>query len=273
MKNFWNWIRTGWQGVLFSIIGFVLLWFCLERLQAEDVTGAAAVFGMAFLSFLYANLSRFKRFKGLGFEAELWEDKQKEAESLIQRLSEIVAIYSREVIHTKIRANRWGSTWGWPDHWRLYREIETQHKALGISVNLSGVKAEMDALFLFDATQVETEVLNKAIQRSRASARQVLDKEFPSPISDHEGYNRRNLPLRNLPNMPQDPSKIAKEGDLAQSVLEVWEENKRVLAEEYGVVVDDQITAIERLQELSRLFQSRPLDVTDEMISWVGNRD
>jgi hypothetical protein len=55
-----------------------------------------------FLQFFYSNLARFKRFKGLGFEAELWEDKQKEAADLIDRLKNVVAIYSREVVMAQV---------------------------------------------------------------------------------------------------------------------------------------------------------------------------
>ena len=72
------------------------------------------VFGLGFLSFIYANVARFKRFKGLGFEAELWEDKQKEAADLIERLREVVSIYSREVILGKVRAGRFANGPDWP---------------------------------------------------------------------------------------------------------------------------------------------------------------
>lgn len=63
-----------WERVVFAMVGFVGLAFSFKYMYAEKVTEASAVFAIAFLSFLYSNLSRFKRFKGLGFEAELWED-------------------------------------------------------------------------------------------------------------------------------------------------------------------------------------------------------
>ena len=68
----------------------------------EQMTNAGIVFGLGFLSFIYANVARYKRFKGLGFEAELWEDKQKEAADLIDRLKNVVSIYTREVILGKV---------------------------------------------------------------------------------------------------------------------------------------------------------------------------
>jgi hypothetical protein len=83
----------------------VLVGYSLDLIYIEQMTNAGIVFGLGFLSFIYANVARFKRFKGLGFEAELWEDKQKEAADLIDRLKNVVSIYTREV-------NPWKSE-GW----------------------------------------------------------------------------------------------------------------------------------------------------------------
>ena len=66
-------------GALFVVVGLTFLGMCFYLLYAEKVAEAAVVFGLGFLSFIYANVARFKRFKGPGFEAELWEDKKKEA--------------------------------------------------------------------------------------------------------------------------------------------------------------------------------------------------
>jgi hypothetical protein len=106
LKTFAKWFIANWERVLFVIVGLALLGGSLKLIYIEKVTEAAVVFGLGFLSFIYANVARFKRFKGLGFEAELWEDKQKEAADLIERLREVVSIYTREVVLGKIKAGR-----------------------------------------------------------------------------------------------------------------------------------------------------------------------
>lgn len=65
---------------------------------------------MAFFSFFYSRLSQFK---GFGFEAELWEDKTKEAEGLIERLKSVVEISTREIVLTKVMQGRWSDGADW----------------------------------------------------------------------------------------------------------------------------------------------------------------
>lgn len=70
------WWTTNWERVLFSVLGLAFFAICFYLIAKGSMQEGAAVFGLGFLSFVYANVTRFKRFKGLGFEAELWEDKQ-----------------------------------------------------------------------------------------------------------------------------------------------------------------------------------------------------
>ena len=101
----WNLIKEYWERVFLFSISFVFLALCLRFFLKSEVAGATAAFVMFFLCLIYANVSRFKRFKGLGFEAELWEDKQKEAADLIERLKNIVQVYTREIVMMKVMAD------------------------------------------------------------------------------------------------------------------------------------------------------------------------
>jgi len=47
-----------------------------------------AVLGTGFLFVVLLLLAKFKRFKGFGFEAEMWEEKQKEAAALVEDLKQ-----------------------------------------------------------------------------------------------------------------------------------------------------------------------------------------
>lgn len=77
------------------------------------VTEAAATFGLSFFCFFYANISKFKRFKGLGFEAELWDEKQKEASQVVEELKRVFKMYSREMLIGKAMSGRWDSGGDW----------------------------------------------------------------------------------------------------------------------------------------------------------------
>jgi len=70
------------------ILAIAVSLFCVGSwLAINDQTASATLMlAAAVLCLIFVYLARFKRFKGLGIEAELWEDKQREAEQLIERL-------------------------------------------------------------------------------------------------------------------------------------------------------------------------------------------
>jgi len=112
-----------------------------------------------FLCALYSKLTRFKKFKGLGFEAELWEDKQKEAAALIDRLKSIVNIYTRELVMGRVMQGRWGAVYKWADHWRLYDELVMQHSQIGQEIDFSDLRRQVYGLMAYDAATFLHETL------------------------------------------------------------------------------------------------------------------
>ncbi len=154
------------------------------------------MFGLSFLSFIYANVARFKRFKGLGFEAELWEDTKQEATDLIARLRDVVSIYTREVLLGRVKSGRWSSKINWRDHWKLYDDLVIQHTKLGQNIDFSSVKKIIDDYFLFDMTMPEIEKLRLATNTARNSAVKAIEQEFGSPITDTTGYSERHRQLQ-----------------------------------------------------------------------------
>jgi hypothetical protein len=67
-KTMLKFLEKYWERVLFGVVGFALLGYSFWYLSLMQITEASAVFAMSFLSFIYSNLARFKRFKGLGFK-------------------------------------------------------------------------------------------------------------------------------------------------------------------------------------------------------------
>jgi hypothetical protein len=268
--RFGKWFSANWERMLFVAVGLAFLGTCFYLLYAQKVTEAAAVFGLGFLSFMYANVSRFKRFKGLGFEAELWEDKKKEAADLIERLREVVSIYTREVILGKVTSGRWGGKVDWGGRWKLYDDLVTQHNVLGQKIDFSGVKKEMDDFFLFDMTMPEINKIREAAIKGRSAAGQKIDQEFGSPIRDSEGYNKRVEQYRAIQEGVEDPFEISTKSDLAGHALNVWHDTKRRLKRDFDVEAHLDPKVHERLEKIPKLYQSRPVQVTDELIGWAN---
>ncbi len=270
LETFAKWFVANWERVLFAIVGLVLLGGSLKLIYVEKVTEAAVVFGLGFLSFIYANVARFKRFKGLGFEAELWEDKQKEAADLIERLREMVSIYSREMVLGKIKAGRFSSETDWNDHWKLYDDLIAQHNALGQKIDFSGVKRVMDDYFLFDMCMPEIKKISEAALRGKKAAMQKIEQEFGSPIRDHEAYSKRLEQYRNIRQGIDDPFEISRKGDLAKHALNNWSDAKAHLKRDFNLDVDVDARVLERLESISKLYQARPVQVTGELITWAN---
>lgn len=276
MKNFTavgKWLLANWERVLFVVVGLAFLGSSFYLIYFEKVTEAAAVFGLGFLSFIYANVSRFKRFKGLGFEAELWEDKQQEAADLIERLREVVSIYTREVILGKVTAGRWSGKSDWAGRWKLYDDLKTQHNTLGQKIDFTGVKKVMDDYFLFDMSLPEINKIQQATNKGKNAAREKIANEFGSPIRDIEGYSRRSKQLQELPNDIKDPFLISTKDDLAGQALKIWKETKERLQRDFDVNAEVDPKIIERLEEISRQYQSRPVKVTEELIRWADGEE
>lgn len=265
-----DWFVRNWERALFALAGLVLLGDSLRLVYFEKITEAAAVFGIGFLCFIYANVARFKRFKGLGFEAELWEDKQREAADLIERLREVVSIYTREVVIGNVRAGRWGGGPGWADHWKLYDDLVTQHNVLGQKIDFSGIKKVMDDYFLFDMSLRYVEKVNAAINDGQRLAHAKIGSEFGSPVRDLEGFNKRTEEHRKIPEPINDPFQISTQADLAGHALKRWDEARTYLKQHFDVDPDLNTDVLERLARVSKLYQSRPVLVTKELVGWAS---
>lgn len=82
--------------ILLSIALFVLGY----TLASGDKTTAAGLFVTAgVLVLIFAFLAKFKRFKGMGIEAELWEEKMEEAARMIDRLRDLTVVSSKPIAH------------------------------------------------------------------------------------------------------------------------------------------------------------------------------
>lgn len=266
-------VLDNWQRVLFAFVGLICLYYSFQFLQERDVPSASAVFAVGFLSFIYSNLSRFKRFKGLGFEAELWEDKQKEAADLIDRLKKVVSIYTSEVVLGSVKRGRLFDGVSWKENWKLYDDLVNQHAELGQNIDFSKLKKEVDDFFLFDITMNIYRNIDRAFSKATSEARSNIDKEFGSPIRDVKGSTLKNEQLRDATFKLDKLFEIAKTQNLAKLVNERAVSSASKFKTSFGLDVELDETLMTRLAAMSAIYDRRPVEVTTELIEWANRSD
>lgn len=271
-KYLGKWFLQNFERVVFSVCGFAFLIECYFELQKSvvHIAIAATTFGMAFLCFTLANLSRFKRFKGLGLEAEMWESKQEEAADLIDQMRAVVSIYSRELLLGKVKAGRSGSSANWSDNWKLLDELAEQHAVLGQKIDLTEVKKKMDDYFLYDLTRRPLIKLHDAKNEGVREARDKIKTEFGSPVTDPEAYGARWEQTRKIPTDLKGTFQYSSENNLAELALDEWRQAREILKDDFGIELAMDPKVIERLEAISRLYESRPVKVTEELIGWAN---
>ena len=265
----WVWIKTNWERCFLFLIALMFLSFSIQFFLKAEVTGATAAFVMFFLCLIYGNVSRFKRFKGLGFEAELWDDKQKEAADLIDRLKNIVQIYTREIVMMRVMEGRVGGGSKWPDRWALYDELVGQHDTLGQKIDFLPLKEKVYRVMVFDAVISLSSKIWESLSKAHARARDSISAEFGSPINDSAAYSKRLQDLTALNFETRDLFIVSKTENVARHILSKAEQTVQGLREKFGIEVELPADQIEKLQKIDALFQAGDFRIDPEFVKWA----
>lgn len=271
----WKLIAANWEKWLFRLLGVALLIFAIWKLEQLQVGEFTALFAVAFFCWFYANISRFKRFKGFGFEAELWEDKQREAEKLIDRLKAIVGLYSRELLLLKTREGRWGGGGGnrWAEVAHLLQQIENEHKQLSSEINLDSAKVHLSAYFIFDAVMPRLRALKLLVEPAITKARAIIAQEHPQPITDSDRYGIRlgQLPSPQ-PNM-EEPLQLAQRKELTAKVVGWFGQAREQLKTAFGIEIVEPKELLDQLRRIQELENERFVDLGEVNLSLLLTTD
>lgn len=248
------------------VVGLIFLVFAMLKVNDDKVAEAGGVALIAVMCFVFANLTRFKKFKGLGFEGELWEEKQQEAENLIERLKSVVSIYTQEIIRGTVQQGRFADGKRWQKVWPLYDQLTARHEELGQQIDFSGLKRELDTYFLFDMC-MNVKGFNQALFNAQSAANDKLKKEFGSVVTDQDRFGERLAQLRSITFWIADPFAIAQQGNLARKMLSVAEETAASLKEHFDVELLLAEPDKEKLLFIATTWDNRPVPVTDQLIS------
>jgi hypothetical protein len=268
----WNWIKANWERCFLFLIALMFLAFSTQFFLKAEVTGATAAFVMFFLCLIYGNVSRFKRFKGLGFEAELWEDKQKEAADLIDRLKNIVKVYTTEIVMTKVMSGRFGGGPKWADNWALYYELIGQHDTLGQNIDFLPLKEKIYRVMIFDAVSNQYSRIRQAFSQAQKKANDILSEEFGSPIRDSAGYSKRLRELRGIKFEIGDLFIISETDNVARIALETIEGAAQGFRDKFGIEVELPAEEIDRLHKIDAMFKVVDFRADVELINWADSR-
>jgi hypothetical protein len=103
------------------------------HLALTDRSGSAATaWGFGFLLFILLLLTKFKPFKGFGFEAELWEQKQAEAAALIDQLKTLSKLISKQMASVAARIGLWDSALSLAELAEFVEGLQQQLKAIEV---------------------------------------------------------------------------------------------------------------------------------------------
>lgn len=100
---------------------------------AERAGAATATFATGVLCLIFVFLPEFKKFKGLGIEAELLDRKLEEADRLLSQLRDLATPLAEMLFSNVARTGRWGSGMPRSQKYELIRRIENELRRCGVS--------------------------------------------------------------------------------------------------------------------------------------------
>jgi hypothetical protein len=151
---------------------------------------AATSLGFGFLLLVLLLLAKFKRFKGFGFEAEMWEEEQVKAAALVDRLSLLSEAVTTQMALIAARIGLWDSSFSIPEMAALLEQIEQLLAAANVS------QSDHDKILSPLYTRIELDYWNTArgfLERVlRREAEQVHAVIPSTPRDDREPLNQRS---------------------------------------------------------------------------------
>jgi hypothetical protein len=155
---------------LLLICGTILAFRGLEA-------GATATYAAAILMLIFVFLSRFKKFKGFGIEAELWEEKQEEAAMLIDRLKRLSAATAEPVIAMTARMGRLDSHFSRREHSDVLSRLEGALREAGVDAeDIEHMKSDWYNYNTFDLTLPISKTLIAAMDERKKELHQESTK-------------------------------------------------------------------------------------------------
>lgn len=221
--------------------------------------GVLAAFIISLL--IFSSLARFKKFKGFGIEAELWEQKQEEAADLVDSMRSLLGVIVRESLHAKVMGGRFGG--GEHDRWKkTWDSFDAIYKNehLVDKNEMKSIKKELFIYFIFDAVgSFYSEVHGDILGMENKFQFYVQDK-YGKTIKDLEGHRRDLQKLTEIKQLnPGEPIELARERRLARSMLDWIQETKERYKDHFDLDLHVHPGHIKDLELIASLENSDPV--------------
>lgn len=154
-----------------------------------NAAGATATYVAAVFCLVFAFLSQFKKFSGLGFTGETWERKMEEADELIGRLKGLAAVVADPLFMVAARLGRWDQALSRREQYELVSRLENELTRNGVPASdIEKSKADLHRYTMIDLARPIIEGIRHELE-PKLKERQRLLEAFPQPISITPEYN------------------------------------------------------------------------------------
>lgn len=252
--------------LLFTALSLFGLGGYLSYAQLAKEAGITYLAGILILVFAF--LSQFKKFKGLGFEGELWEHKMEEAETLIARLRNLAAVLAEPTILLAARAGRYDTAFSLKERQDLVDRIRTILAENGIDESRIAAAVSDHRRYIFidlaDPIRRIAEYLSGVALKTVNEEAESRKMEFLTPVgekpksSPFEG--RRQTVLRAKEALVMAAAKEPHE-TLAERLTEMLQNFPEAPADDRAAALDQARDAIEDIRYYATRDQLRRPEV------------
>jgi len=187
--------------ILIFIVAICLLGCGVYFSLIDQVAAATATYAAAILALIFAFLTEFKTFKGLGIEAELLDRKIEEADDLISKLRGITIPIAEMLLSSTARMGRLGTIMPRKQRYELLNQLEHEFQKCGVSLEqLEAAKVDWHFFNTFDLATPIFQRLIKMLQRHQSDHKKKLSgfgTIIPDKYQEHEELCKRNGEIHN----------------------------------------------------------------------------
>ncbi|MEX0809744.1 MAG: hypothetical protein WD044_13545 [Dongiaceae bacterium] len=234
-------------------------------------TGASIVAAASGLFLIFTFLSRFKRFKGFGVEAELWEEKMEEADRLIEQMKKLSVTLSKPVVTYVAYAGLLVDNISPEQRHQWVSDIVKLLKANGVSdAEIEGVLVSYHKRNVIEITRPIVQFINKklnTIARDIDSKMQALGRITDEKKQLQNELMKKSGEIHKYRNSLSEVYKI----DFCGSAAKTFEDLLKQIKIDYPDVVGDYelelSTSLDQLKhyELEKKFKNESWLKSDEL--------
>lgn len=249
-----------------KLFGLALIFLTIYFLFKDAITSATVSAAVGLLLTFLSRFSQFKRFKGWGFEAEMWEEKQEEAERLVESLKAVAALTAREVMLQSIKNGRWDDGKSWSDRWKLFDEIKSAQSGLLNPESARQIKKSVDRWFLHDIALTEFGKLQEIVNEGAETAKSRIREQHGNPILDMNGFKADMKIVQEVCRSAGGLFELAGQEPLIESV-ENWWRNACAVFQKFDVPLEIPSEVRAKLDFYSALESLPEMPVTPDLIA------